>query len=571
MKEFAFEITISNNIKIRDHAQKSVETLPYGYINSVRAKYKGMAKFDWQVNFPKNAKIVEGCNELKVKSMQPRKFQQEIVDNFKQETLTGSVHAPTGSGKTNIMGYLIAKRNVRTVVIVPTSDLVDQTYSRFLEIIDIEEQYVGRINSKNKDFGAPILICTWQSFNTEDTLKEVVSGNYAQVICDEWHKASADVYNDAVNAIPALYKHGFSASPYRNNDANEKKMKDITGDIFQTVAIEDLYKEGFLIRPTIVKVKTGFLIDADKTFYRGLVDKKIDNEKYRWVMAGKAWENGKTVCDALGNPITIKDLVLNEKYRSKLINEAIRVESSNSKNKEVPFEIKLGALKKSVDNNIGRNKLLENLLKSELNSSGERAVILFNTVAAAEKAKDDFSKLGSKNVFLITGKEKNKSKMIENLKHLDEYYVFGTIQLLGEGIDIPSLEKIFVYSPAYPPFTDSARLQQIIGRPVRPYPGMSNCYVYLFDDDTDGWITDKKNKTYSIVESEMHPKIEDYDISKIMKVDNIESSSVDILALSSEADMDKIGKPIERAKVVKRVEVKKEKQVYYKKESLSYL
>lgn len=507
----AYNIEISNRISIANSEGRVVKNLPYGYIEVVLRKYKDISKKNWLVNTPSLAPIIPGVPCINIKDMLPRAFQQKVLDGFTRTKLVGSVKAPTGSGKTNMVAYLIAKRNVRTVVIVPTSDLVEQTRNRFLQILDIDEALIGTLSSKSKDFDAPILITTWQSFVADETLAKVVKGNYGQVICDEWHKASADVYNKAVDSIPALYKHGFSASPYRNNVENEAKMKEITGSIFQEVDIEELYEDGFLVRPTIFKVQTGIRVDPNITFAEGIVHKKIKSAKYCWFVASQAWSDGKKVVDSLGEIISVKELATNIKHVQKLINEAIIIESKNANtNSDVPFEIKIGAMKKSIDNNRFRKGILNAVFLKELEKENENAVILFNTTDAALEAQEFIKENGYKNTILITGKVKNKSQLIKDLNTSKNYIVFGTLALLGEGVDVPSLKKVFCASPAYPPFCDTARLQQLLGRPVRPEDGKDNCYMYLFDDDTAGWIDEKKNTVYNIAFSEMNPILKDY-------------------------------------------------------------
>lgn len=125
--------------------------------------------------------------------------QVECINSY-LENLTGVNIAPTGAGKTLITAILShrVEEYGRSIVIVPTKDLVTQT----------EEDYrnmgldVGVYFGDRKEFGKTHTICTWQSL--ESLSKRSKAGelevsivdffeNVVCVIVDEVHKAKADV------------------------------------------------------------------------------------------------------------------------------------------------------------------------------------------------------------------------------------------------------------------------------------------------------------------------------------------------------------------------------------------
>ena len=190
----------------------------------------------------------------------PYPFQKEAVDALlASDHCHGGLKAPTGSGKTNIAAYLIAALKTNTLIIVPTTSLVKQTIERMKSILTINPSDIGAFASGKKEI-RHITVATWQTaYRNIDTLKE----RFGLVIADEYHK-TADNYYNIINTVNARYKFGLSATPFRAND--QAVLKFAVGPITHRVNIEDLYKDIFLVRPTICMIYTGFDFSEENIF-----------------------------------------------------------------------------------------------------------------------------------------------------------------------------------------------------------------------------------------------------------------------------------------------------------------
>lgn len=128
-----------------------------------------------------------------------KEHQLEVLNSY-LNNITGINIAPTGSGKTLISAILSHKVQPygRSIVIVPTKDLVTQTEEDYINLgLD-----VGVFFGDRKEYLKTHTICTWQSLESlakksKDADLEIdINAFFEGVVCvmvDEVHKAKADV------------------------------------------------------------------------------------------------------------------------------------------------------------------------------------------------------------------------------------------------------------------------------------------------------------------------------------------------------------------------------------------
>lgn len=195
---------------------------------------------------------------LNVKFNGKLREEQELALNKMLEYDTGILHAPTGFGKTVISCKMISERNVNTLVITHTLQLLRQWKERITEFLDIEE--VGQIGGGKNNVTNKIDVASIKTIWNNGKLNDVVK-NYGMIIIDECHHLAAFTYESAVNTVNAKYVYGVTATPDREN-GHTPIIKMQCGDIRYEVDFKKFNKN--LNIPMKVYVKNNHLTFVDK-------------------------------------------------------------------------------------------------------------------------------------------------------------------------------------------------------------------------------------------------------------------------------------------------------------------
>lgn len=220
--------------------------------------------------------------EIPLHSFKLRDYQQIAVDMAVKKQ-RGIIKMATGSGKTNTIMGVIAKLNVPTLVLIHKTDIFYQLIRRFEEGLKIP---IGKIGDGEFDIQRVTvgMIQTVAKVYDKDHMKKVLAKgdkvkikqaqdiaalveNCQCIITDEAHHVAADTFWAVQKAaVNAYYRYGFSASPWRIDNADllieaahAKKMIDISAS--------SLIDRGILVRPIV------YLLESKH-------EKKTRNEKY---------------------------------------------------------------------------------------------------------------------------------------------------------------------------------------------------------------------------------------------------------------------------------------------------
>lgn len=149
-------------------------------------------------------------------------FQGELTDEqmeaaeglIKHEM--GVLSAPTAFGKTVIGAWLIAQRQVSTLVLVHRQHLLDQWRERLASFLDIPVASIGQIGGGKRSITSFVDVGLLQSVVRNGAVNDLVA-NYGQVIVDECHHVPAFSFERVLAEVRARFVVGLTATPQRKD------------------------------------------------------------------------------------------------------------------------------------------------------------------------------------------------------------------------------------------------------------------------------------------------------------------------------------------------------------------
>lgn len=228
--------TIELDISLFEREQLRYPTGLYSTLESVLND----CRLSFNVIDARNVPIIG--EPLKMHSKQLRDYQEEVVEKS-IEAERGVIKVATGGGKTVIAAAIVARLNLKTLFIVYSIDLLEQTADEFEKMFQIK---VGKIGGGHCDI-KQINVCTIQTLHSafdlkysaideenmfkekiqkyvlerkEDIRKAVLEADV--VINDECHRATAEIYIQ----MARLYQNAY----YRYSLCLHKKTKVLLAD-----------------------------------------------------------------------------------------------------------------------------------------------------------------------------------------------------------------------------------------------------------------------------------------------------------------------------------------------------
>ena len=191
-------------------------------------------------DFPKHIGLPRGCLKDLVDRLESHHIQAEISDErfhgtpleiefqgrlrpgqqAAAEAMLGAdlgvLAAATGFGKTVIAAYLIAQREVNTLVLVHRRELADQWIAQLTAFLGLYPGQIGQIGGGRRKPTGSIDVATIQSLHRKGIVDDLV-GEYGHLIVDECHHISARSFELVVRGSKAKYVMGLSATVTRKD------------------------------------------------------------------------------------------------------------------------------------------------------------------------------------------------------------------------------------------------------------------------------------------------------------------------------------------------------------------
>jgi len=225
-------------------------------------------------------KAPEGFYERELEFLStPRDYQLDISHTLMDRTM-GTIRSKTGSGKTLSFIYFILLKKRRTLILVNTTELLDQTIAAFCTHTSLTPEDIGVIKEGKADL-KPITVGTIQSMyaflkDKKDIWKKV-NDYFSQVISDEVHIIPASTYFEVITNLETKYKFGFSATPQREDGLTDVIFL-ATGPIVHDVPDAEVDK--YLVKPTYAQIETDYYFPLMQTTeYTSMLSHMAEDQK----------------------------------------------------------------------------------------------------------------------------------------------------------------------------------------------------------------------------------------------------------------------------------------------------
>jgi superfamily II DNA or RNA helicase len=218
-----------------------------------------------------------------------RDYQETLVTKVLEQPM-GILCAATGAGKTYMAAAMIARRQVPTLYLVHTLDLLEQTKIALEGLLKCK---IGTI-SGGKVSLQPVTVGMVQSLANIDGMDPKTFG---MILVDETHHLPADTFYSVTEKFKAPYIHGLSATPYRQDKA-DMMIEAGAGPITARISVSELIRDGYLATPMIFFHATSERTSYEKApswqVYKRYI---VENQQRNAMIAGLAKQavaEGKT-------------------------------------------------------------------------------------------------------------------------------------------------------------------------------------------------------------------------------------------------------------------------------------
>ena len=225
----------------------------------------------------------------RISKYKPRDYQIDGVTDALQKNRR-LIISPTGSGK-SLMIYAVTRYHVEhkrsTLIIVPTTSLVEQMYKDFVDYgwnVDgiCHKIYAGKdLMSQN-----PVIISTWQSIYK---LPKDWFNRFDVVIGDEAHQfKSKSLVSIMTKLYDTKYRYGFTGT-LDGTQTHKWVLEGLFGPSYKIVNTKELQEKGYL---ATLNIKVLLLKHEPTTFdtYEDEVQYLITHEKRNKFIRNLAWD-----------------------------------------------------------------------------------------------------------------------------------------------------------------------------------------------------------------------------------------------------------------------------------------
>jgi len=199
-----------------------------------------------------------------------RRYQVDAYNAWVRNGCEGVIALPVAAGKTAIALKAIEDLRVKTLVLVPTIDLLNQWFDNLVKYLSVPPSKVGIFGGGRREVNE-VTIMTYDSAYLN---LEKYPTSFGLIIADECHHAVSPNYRRALENSTAPYRIGLTATPLRS-DGLHKYYGEVLGPIVYSLEREELQREGYLAKHREERIYVS-LTREELEEYRRLMKKYMD-------------------------------------------------------------------------------------------------------------------------------------------------------------------------------------------------------------------------------------------------------------------------------------------------------
>lgn len=173
-------------------------------------------------------------------SLEPRPYQEEAIGAWARNGGQGVIVLPTGAGKTVVALAILARLNVRALVVVPTIDLLHQWREAIAERLGFPLSAIGMIGGGKRTM-RDITVITYDSASLPSRRLD----GFGLLIVDEVHHLPARAYRTIAAKSSAPFRLGLSATPERS-DHGHTLLPALVGPVVYRRTAAELARESYI-------------------------------------------------------------------------------------------------------------------------------------------------------------------------------------------------------------------------------------------------------------------------------------------------------------------------------------
>ncbi|MHA1852349.1 MAG: DEAD/DEAH box helicase [Candidatus Heimdallarchaeaceae archaeon] len=199
-------------------------------------------------------------------TLELRSYQRHALDLFKVNQYRGMIVLPTAAGKTIIALQAIIQLKQRSLIIVPTLNLLYQWKDYLSKYLSLPGSLIGQVGDNIKEI-KDITVTTYDSARLN---LNIWRKQFNFLVLDECHHAAAEETIKILEGSPAIYRMGLTATPKRSDERDELLTK-LIGPPIVVTKITELSKKGYVANYRVETIKVP-LEDSEQEEYERLIN-----------------------------------------------------------------------------------------------------------------------------------------------------------------------------------------------------------------------------------------------------------------------------------------------------------